>query len=155
MNTTSLNAARTAFIGQEVKKYGALRTYSEALTEKFGEGWWLIPMAGPLVGNEKALREDIREEKKALQALAEERKLSNPWKPWSDVLKYVKGETKKGAKSNAPRDMFDRFKTELTKLYKAGLSDEEPTSDLLEANRHVGAALIALGVDVTEFNIQK
>ena len=38
-----------------------LREYAEQLTERFGEGWWDIPMKGPVASdNMKKLREDIR-----------------------------------------------------------------------------------------------
>lgn len=159
MNTTSLNAARTAYVNVTDTVYGKLRTYSEALTEQLGEGWWLIPMKGPLTGNEAKIREAIRAEKAAVLELAKAKKEKNPryneYKPWSDVLKYVKGEDKKGANANAPRDIFKRLEVELTKLYKAVRDhDNADTESLASANWHIGAALTAIGVDLSDLNIE-
>ena len=77
----------------------------------------------------------------------------NEYKPWSDVLRYVKPEVKKGAGANAPRDIHDRFVTELTKLYKAGKADENPTEATLDATYHIGMGLEKLGIDLTQFNL--
>lgn len=151
----NLEAARSAFITSKVKEYGALRKYAEALTEQFGGNWWLIPAKGPLASmNESKTREAIRAEKKLVQEAAEAKGLVNIYKPWSDVLKYVKGEDKKGANANAPRDIFDRLKVELTKLYKAVNNQDEHPESLAQANWHIGAALDALGVDLADLNVE-
>lgn len=150
----NINTARAAFLTSKVKEYGALRKYAEALSEQFGDGWWMIPMKGPVSENEARTREGIRLEKKLVQEGAEEKGLVNVYKPWSDVLKYVKGE-KKGANANAPRDIHERLKVELTKLYKAVRNDDdaENSKALVEANWHIGAALTAIGIDLTELNV--
>lgn len=151
--TIDMSAAREGFINSKVKEYGALRKYAETTVEAFGDNWWLIPMKGPLSGNEAKVREAIRAEKKLVQELAEKKGLVNVYKPWSDVLKYVKGEDKKGANANAPRDIFDRLKVELTKLYKAVKAhDDADTEALAQANWNIGAALVAIGVDLAELN---
>lgn len=151
----NLEVARAAFISSKVKEYGALRKYAEALTEQFGGNWWLIPAKGPLASmNESKTREAIRAEKKAVQEAAEAKGLVNIYKPWSDVLKYVKGEDKKGANANAPRDIFDRLKVELTKLYKAVNNQDEHPESLAQCNWHIGAALTAIGVDLADLNIE-
>lgn len=151
----NLNLARAAFITSQVKEYGALRKYAEALSEQFGEGWWMIPMKGPLLGNEAKVREAIRVEKKLVQEAAEKKGLTNVYKPWSDVLKYVKGETKKGAGANAPREIHERLKVELTKLYKAVKDhDQADTETLAQTNWHIGKAMEQLGIDLAELNSQ-
>lgn len=155
--TTNLNKARTDYMTVTESVYGKLRSYSEALTEQFGQNWWMIPMKGPLSGNEAKVREAIRAEKAEVQKMAEAKKEKNPkynvYKPWSDVLKYVKGDDKKGANANAPRDIFDRLKVELTKLYKAVKNhDDADTEALAQANWHIGTALTAIGVDLSELN---
>ena len=154
MGNTSIAAARAAFINGQATAYGALRKYAEALTEQFGGNWWLIPTKGPVSDNESKVREAIRAEKKLVQEAATAKGLVNVYKPWSDVLKYVKGEDKKGANANAPRDIFDRFKVELTKLYKAANNQDVIPESLAQANWHVGAALTAIGVDLSELNIE-
>lgn len=147
--------ARDLYINGQARAYGALRTYAETLVEDFGDQWWLIPMKGPLASdNEKKVREAIREEKAAVQAAAEAKGLVNVYKPWSDVLKYVKGDEKKGANANAPRDIYDRLKVELTKLYKAVNNQDEHPESLASANWHIGSALVAIGVDLADLNIE-
>ena len=154
--STNLEVARAAFISSKVKEYGALRKYAEALTEQFGGNWWMIPAKGPLASmNESKTREAIRAEKKAVQEAAEAKGLVNIYKPWSDVLKYVKGDDKKGANANAPRDIFDRLKTELTKLYKAVNNQDEHPESLAQCNWHIGAALSSIGVDLADLNMSE
>jgi hypothetical protein len=150
----NINKARTAFLTASSSTYGKLKSYALALEEQFGKGWWNIPMKGPLSGNEAKVREAIRIEKGLVKEGAEKRKLSNVYKPWSDVLAYVKGETKKGANPNAPREIHDRLKVELTKCYKAVLAhDDANTKVLAQTNWHIGCALEELGIDLTELNL--
>jgi hypothetical protein len=155
--TTTVTTARKAYMASTASVYGALRTYAETLTDNLGDKWWLIPMKGPLTGNEAKVREAIRAEKALVLELAKEKKAKNPkyneYKPWSDVLRYVKPEVKKGAGANAPRDIHDRFVTELTKLYKAGKADETPTEATLDATFFIGKGLEILGIDLTQFNL--
>lgn len=151
----NLNAARAAFIKAKASEYGALRKYAEALTEQFGDGWWLIPMKGPVSGNESKVREAIRAEKKLVQEASEAKGLKNVYKPWSDVLAYVKPKVDKGAGSNAPREIHARLKIELTKLYKAVRNDDNADSEVLaQSNWHIGKVLELLGEDLTELNSQ-
>jgi len=154
MDNKSRAAARAAFINGQATAYGALRKYSDSLTADFGDKWWEIPTKGPVSDNESKVREAIRAEKKLVQEAATAKGLVNVYKPWSDVLKYVKGEDKKGANANAPRDIFDRFKVELTKLYKAANNQDVIPESLAQSNWHVGAALAAIGVDLSELNIE-
>jgi hypothetical protein len=138
--------------------YGALRTYSETLTATLGEKWWLTPMKGPLTGNMAALREAIRKEKAEVKILAEKKQKVNPkyniYKPWSDVLAYVdESKAKKGAGSNAAREIRERIKVEVSKVYKAIKEhDEADLEDLADCNFHLGAALKAIGIDLIEMN---
>lgn len=154
---TKVETARKAYMASTASVYGALRTYAESLTETLGENWWLIPMKGPLSDNEAKVREAIRAEKALVLELAKEKKAKNPryneYKPWSDVLKYVKPEVKNGAGANAPRDIHDRFVTELTKLYKAGKAHETPSEATLDATFFIGRGLEVLGIDLTQFNL--
>jgi hypothetical protein len=141
MNT--IDQVRAAYVKGTVGTYGARRKYAEALTELFGDNWWLIPAKGPVSENEAKTREAIRAEKKACT------------EPWSEVLKLLKGEDKKGANANAPRDIFDRLNVELTKLYKAVRNDDNAdTESLAQANWHIGAALTAIGVDLADLNVE-
>lgn len=151
----ALNTAREAYVKSKVTEYGALRKYAEALTESFGGNWWMIPMVGPLSDNEAKVRDAIRAEKKLVQEASEAKGLKNIYKPWSDVLKYVKGEDKKGANANAPREIHERLKVELTKLYKAVRNDDNAdTEALASANWHIGSALVAIGVDLADLNVE-
>ena len=154
MGNTSRAAARAAFINGQATAYGALRKYADALTEQFGGNWWLIPTKGPVSDNESKVRDAIRAEKKLVQEAATAKGLVNVYKPWSDVLKYVKGDDKKGANANAPRNIYDRLNVELTKLYKAANNQDVIPESLAQANWHVGAALSAIGVDLSDLNIE-
>ena len=155
---TPLSKARGEYMTATASTYGALRKYSETLTATLGEGWWKIPMKGPLTGNMATLRESIRAEKAEVKLLAEKKQKVNPkyniYKPWSDVLAYVdETKQKKGAGSNAPREIRERIKIEVTKLYKAVKDhDDADLEDLAQANFHLGAALKAVGVDLIEMN---
>jgi len=157
---TPVSKARNAYMTATASTYGALRTYSETLTATLGEGWWKIPMKGPLTGNMATLRESIRAEKAEVKILAEKKQKVNPkyniYKPWSDVLAYVdESKVKKGAGANAPREIRERLKIEVTKLYKAVKADDgADDADLAQANWHLGSALAALGIDLTDLNIQ-
>lgn len=150
--------ARKAYITSTVSTYGVLRKYAERLTEDFGDKWWEVPMKGPLASdNLKQLREDIRAEKAALQALAEEKRKANPkyniYKPWSDVLAYVKPKVDKGAGANAKRDIFKRLADDLPPIYKAvRLHDNADSDALMQVAHHIGHALIAAGVDLGPIN---
>ena len=155
MGNSKTAAARAAFINGQATAYGALRKYSDSLKEDFGDKWWEIPTKGPVSDNESKVRDAIRAEKKLVQEAAEAKGLVNIYKPWSDVLKYVKGVEKKGANANAPRDIHDRLKIELTKLYKAVRNDDNAdTESLAQANWHIGAALTAIGVDLADLNVE-
>jgi hypothetical protein len=155
---TPVSKARNAYLSATASTYGALRTYSETLTASLGEKWWLTPMKGPLTGNMAALREAIRKEKAEVKILAEKKQKVNPkyniYKPWSDVLAYVdESKAKKGAGSNAAREIRERIKVEVSKVYKAIKEhDEADLEDLADCNFHLGAALKAIGIDLIEMN---
>jgi hypothetical protein len=155
---TPVSKARNAYLSATASTYGALRTYSETLTATLGEKWWLTPMKGPLTGNMAALREAIRKEKAEVKILAEKKQKVNPkyniYKPWSDVLAYVdESKAKKGAGSNAAREIRERIKVEVSKVYKAIKEhDEADLEDLADCNFHLGAALKAIGIDLIEMN---
>ena len=150
--------ARKEYLACTVSTYGLLRKYAEQLTERFGDKWWEIPMKGPVASdNMKKLREDIRAEKAEVQKLAEEKKKANPkyniYKPWSDVLAYVKPEKKKGAGSNAPREIYARLEEELAKLYKAiNLHDDADEAALSQCAFKIGEAMVAIGVNLGPIN---
>jgi hypothetical protein len=147
--------ARTAYVKGTVGSYGARRRYAETCTESFGDGWWLIPMKGPVSENEAKVRELIRAEKKACTEAFKAVNYSNPYQPWSEVIKLLKGEDKRGAGANAPRDIYDRLKVELTKLYKAVRNDDNAdTEALASCNWHIGAAMTAIGIDLADLNIE-
>jgi hypothetical protein len=155
---TPVSKARNAYLSATASTYGALRTYSETLTATLGEKWWLTPMKGPLTGNMAALREAIRKEKAEVKILAEKKQKVNPkyniYKPWSDVLAYVdESKAKKGAGANAAREIRERIKVEVSKVYKAIKEhDEADLEDLADCNFHLGAALKAIGIDLIEMN---
>jgi hypothetical protein len=155
---TPVSKARAAYMASTASTYGALRKYSETLTATLGEKWWLTPMKGPLTGNLAALREAIRKEKAEVKLLAEKKQKVNPkyniYKPWSDVLAYVdETKSKKGAGANVAREIRERIKVEVSKVYKAVKEhDDADLEDLADCNFHLGAALKAIGVDLTEMN---
>ena len=108
--------ARGGFVSAKGKAYGATAAYADALTAKWGMNWHKIPMSGPVSDNSAAIRKEIREEKATLKALCESRKLSNIYKPWSDVLKYMsRDEAKREKATSTPAS---RLKTDAVALYK-------------------------------------
>ena len=155
---TPVSKARNAYLASTASTYGALRKYAETLTATLGEKWWKIPMKGPLNGNEAKLRDAIRKEKAEVKILAEKKQKVNPkyniYKPWSDVLAYVdESKAKKGAGANAAREIRERIKIEVSKVYKAVKADDNADDeDLAECNFHLGAALKAIGIDLLEMN---
>ena len=152
---TNLDKVRTAYVKGTIGTYGARRAYAETLTEAFGANWWMIPAKGPVSENEAKTREAIRAEKKACMEAFKAVEYSNPYQPWSEVLKLLKGEDKRGAGANTPRDIYDRLNVELTKLYKAVKNDDNAdTEALAQANFHIGKALIAVGVDLSDLNVE-
>lgn len=152
---TDLNKALDAYAKATVGAYGARRKAAEALTEQFGDNWWLIPLKGPVSENEAKIREGIREAKKACTEKFKAVNYSNPYQPWSEIIKLLKGEDKRGAGANAPRDIYDRLTVELTKLYKAVRDhDDANTEALASANWHIGSAMVAIGIDLADLNIE-
>lgn len=182
-NTTTRTArpidkARSDFIGAIGSSYGKLKLYAEALTEQFGDGWHLIPLKGEVVGdNAKKLREAVKTEKQLVQNAAEKKELVNIYKPWSDVMAYVKRAdeaAKKAAASGADgagegdgadgaapgkatRKLDVRLLEELTKLYcavmKASDEAETPLSEaIVNANANIGKAIKLLGGDLAKLN---
>lgn len=109
-------------------------------------------MKGALPAKEAKIRDAIRTEKKLCQEAAKARGLSNEYKPWSDLLAYLKGE-KKGAKANAARDIRKRLKDEIAPLYVAiGNDDASDDADLLEVSAMLAACLKVLKVDIAPLN---
>lgn len=149
--------ARKAYSTSTVSTYGVLRKYAECLTADFGDKWWEIPMKGPLLGNEAKVREAIRAEKRALQTLSEEKRKTNPkyniYKPWSDVLAYVKPKVEKGAGANAKREILKRLADDLPPIYKAVRLDDNADSDtLMQVAHFIGHAIKSAGVDLGPIN---
>lgn len=137
-----LYQSRIDYVGASTKAYGALRKYADNCTAHWGHGWWNIPLAGPVGDNLLETRKQIKAEKAALQALMESRGLANVYKPWSDVLKYVKGETSKKGASNGRRELKERTKLELTALYKAIMKGwDDTTPDVHGVCQNIGTIL--------------
>jgi len=162
---TPLFQLREQLIGSTKLTEGSRRCYTAKLTLLWGENWWLVKDDGrTLDDNQRALLADIKAEKKAVQELAKARGLSNIDKPWSDVLAYARGTKGKGV-PGARRTLQVRYKDELEKLYKGGMqfmqdlgkngAEDMCPPEIEEANRLIGLALKALGVDLATINLTK
>jgi len=136
-----------------VRAYGAERAYSHALCEFLPTEWYLTEH------NDKGeAAKPVHAEKKALFAVLNAAKHSNPSTVWARVRKYAQ-EHIEGAPtsetaaaddvaSRTPRTLTLRLIEELSTLHKACGKAESLTDKERDAHTHIVSALTAMGVDV-------
>ena len=136
-----------------VRAYGAERAYSHALCEFLPSEWYLTEH------NDKGeAAKPVHAEKKALFAVLNAAKHSNPSTVWARVRKYAQehiegapteGETAADdVASRTPRTLTLRLIEELSTLHKACTKAESLTDKERDAHTYIVSALSAMGVDV-------
>jgi hypothetical protein len=137
-----------------VRAYGAERAYSHALCEFLPTEWYLTEH------NDKGeAAKPVHAEKKALFAVLNAAKHSNPSTVWARVRKYAQehiegAPTNEGEKSTdsvasrTTRTLNLRLIEELVTLYKACKNEKTIGDKEKQAETYIASALGALGVDL-------
>lgn len=149
-----IQALRSAVADAVVRAYGAEREYAQALCNTLPAEWYLIEH------NEKGeTAKPVHAEKKALFAVLNAAKHTNPSTVWARVRKYAQehiegkpdatttdGESDGTARHT--RSLNLRLIEELSALWKATKRAESLSDKERSAQTHIASALTALGVDL-------
>jgi hypothetical protein len=136
-----------------VRAYGAERAYAHALCEALPSEWYLVEH------NDKGeAAKSVHAEKKALFAVLNAAKHSNPSTVWARVRKYaqehIEGAPTEGeaaaddVASRTPRTLTLRLIEELSTLHKACTKADSLSDKERDAHTFIVSALNAMGVDV-------
>lgn len=151
---TDITALRQSVADAVVRAYGAEREYAHALCNTLPAEWYLVEH------NDKGeAAKPVHAEKKALFAVLNAAKHSNPSTVWARVRKYAQehiegapaSEGEKSADSVASRTtrtLTLRLIEELTTLYKACKNEKAIGDKEKQAETHIASALAAMGVDI-------
>ena len=148
----TLEEAREAAIAGAKAGESASRVYALKLEEVYGKDWFTWSAANARSDNEKALFAAIEQERKACQARAMERGLTNRDKAWSDAKAVSRGRFYGDNPRQANLKSLDATQLEvLTKLYKKAMKEERPTDMECDVNAKIGELLVAyFKVDLTK-----
>ena len=152
--SNDIQVLRLAVADAVVRAYGAERSYAEALCSALPAEWYLVEHNDK--GNDAKL---VHAEKKALFAVLNAAKHTNPSTVWARVRKYAQehvegkpdatqSEGESDGTARHTRSLNLRLIEELSALWKAtkradSLSDKERS-----AQTHIASALTSLGVDL-------
>jgi hypothetical protein len=136
-----------------VRAYGAEREYAHALCDALPSEWYLVEH------NDKGeTAKPVHAEKKALFAVLNAAKHSNPSTVWARVRKYaqehIEGKPSEAEKSTddvasrTTRTLTLRLIEELSTLHKACTKADSLTDKERDAHTYIVSALSAMGVDV-------
>jgi hypothetical protein len=151
---TDITVLRQSVADAVVRAYGAEREYAHALCNTLPAEWYLVEH------NDKGeTAKPVHAEKKALFAVLNAAKHSNPSTVWARVRKYAQehiegaptneGEaTTDDVASRTPRTLTLRLIEELSTLHKACTKAESLTDKERDAHTYIVSALSAMGVDV-------
>jgi hypothetical protein len=129
---------------------GAARVMAFYMNEQFAEPmaafrchWSALTSANCRSDNEKAVLARINELRKTTQDAATTKGLANVNRPWSD-MKRISSELfhGNGAREKSAPPLDARQKTDLTRLYKAGMKEERPTETECDLNIAIGELLV-------------
>ena len=149
-----ITALRQSVADAVVRAYGAEREYAHALCEFLPTEWYLTEH------NDKGeAAKPVHAEKKALFAVLNAAKHSNPSTVWARVRKYAQehiegkptegeGEKSDDVASRTTRTLTLRLIEELSTLHKACTKAESLSDKERDAHTHIVSALNAMGVDV-------
>jgi hypothetical protein len=154
VSTSTIETLRQSVADAVVRAYGAEREYAHALCEALPSEWYLVEH------NDKGeAAKPVHAEKKALFAVLNAAKHSNPSTVWARVRKYaqehIEGAPAQFAKeatdsvaSRTTRTLNLRLIEELVTLYKACKNEKTIGDKEKQAETHIASALGALGVDL-------
>lgn len=157
-NEVSLVSLRKGVAEAVKRAYGAERTYAKALNAMFTFDWFNIE-ANDTSENAKL----VRAEKNMLYVELKAAEHTNPSTIWARIRKYGReerhgkpesaggeGEGGEGeGAGNSPRDAVTRNVEELIALYKFNARQESLPSKVVDAQKFIAQALMALGVDLS------
>lgn len=146
-------------VAEAVKRaYGAERNYAKALNAMFAFDWFNFEASD--TSDDAKL---VKVEKTLLYGELKAADHTNPSTVWARVRKYGKeerngkpegsegegGEGEGEGAGNSPRDAITRNVEELLNLYKFNKRQEGLPAKVMDAQKHIATALIALGVDLS------
>jgi hypothetical protein len=149
----TIEALRAAVADAVVRAYGAEREYAQALCGTLPAEWYLVEHR-----DTSADAKLVHAEKKALFAVLNAAKHTNPSTVWARVRKYAQeyvegvpevttdGESDGNARHT--RSLNLRLIEELSALWKATKRAESLSDKERNAQTHIASALTALGVDL-------
>ena len=162
MTNTKLNAqldsARKEIANSLVRGYGAMRDYAQLLNKAHAFDWFTVEHT------DKGEQADIiNTEKKAFYLELKQAQHTNPSVVWARVREFgkierygddpantesdsIEGEQGESGKENANRSPMLRNIEELTTLWKFNGKQENLDPRIVEAQKHIGSALEALGL---------
>ena len=140
---TDLDKAREELVSHIGDGQVRYEGYAKELNAAFGVGWAELSFGGRKLDEaEKSLRDRIRAEKDKFLAACKSRNIVNPSDAWASVRKWAVGKKRdNGARANEAREMTQRQKEELAKLYKAAMKDEDLSDLALQVNDAIGRTL--------------
>lgn len=131
----------------------ACRVLAFSLEQTFGGDWFTWTSANARSDNEKQTFAAIEKFRNLCRETAIAKGLANPNKPWSDARKVSRDKLYGGTNTRQPMPLDERFKIELSKLYKAAQKEERPTEQELDMSEQIGRMLVKFfGVDLTKLN---
>jgi hypothetical protein len=151
---------RKAVADAVVRAYGAEREYAQALCGTLPAEWYLVEHR-----DTSADAKLVHAEKKALFAVLNAAKHTNPSTVWARVRKYAQeyiegvpeatitegaadGEAESDGNARHTRSLNLRLIEELSTLWKATKRAESLSTKEAQAQTHIASALTALGVDL-------
>ena len=151
---TQLDNARKEIANSLVRGYGAMREYASLLNKAHSFAWYDVEHTDK--GEEADI---INTEKKAFYAELKTASHTNPSVVWARVRQFgkveregepesdsVDAEQGESGKENANRSPMLRNIEELTTLWKFNGKQDNLDPRIVEAQKHIGSALEALGI---------
>jgi hypothetical protein len=154
---TQLDNARKEIANSLVRGYGAMRDYAQLLNKAHPFDWFEVEHTD--TGEQADL---INTEKKAFYAELKSASHTNPSVVWARVRQFgkverygdelttdgesIEGEQGESGKESANRSPMLRNIEELTTLWKFNGKQDNLDPRIVEAQKHIGSALEALGI---------
>lgn len=159
-NTVSIETLRKGVAEAVKRAYGAERAYAKALNAMFTFDWFTFEASD--TSEEAKL---VKAEKTLLYTELKAADHTNPSTVWARIRKYGQeerhgkpeggegeggeGEGEGEGAGNKPRDAVTRNIEELLDLYKFNKRQEGLPAKVMEAQKFIASALIAMGVDLS------
>ena len=159
-NEVSIESLRVGVADAVKRAYGAERNYAKGLNTMFAFDWFNFEASD--TSDDAKL---VKVEKTLLYGELKAADHTNPSTVWARIRKYGKeerhgkpeggegeggeGEGEGEGAGNSPRDAITRNVEELLNLYKFNKRQEGLPAKVMDAQKHIATALIALGVDLS------